>query len=434
MIGTTTATSFLRTRVGGFPKAFWVLFGGTLVNRLGTMVEPFIGVYLTQARGMSLAAAGLVMAVFGVGSLMSQLVAGWLTDRLGRRATLTGGMVATAVMMILLGYSTSLPAIVAVMGVLGLVVDAYRPASQALVADLIAPGDRSRAFGMLFWAVNLGFAIAMVAGGWLAQSGFLWLFWIDAITSVIFGVLVWRAVPETRPQRGTAPGGFRDVIRDRLMMAYVAISLIFTFVYLQAYTTLPLAITGQGLSTAAYGVAMSVNGVLIVVVQPLVSHWLARRDPSRAMAAGMVIVGIGYALTAFVSTAAGYAATVVVWTLGEITTAGMAGALVATLAPPHLRGRYNGVYGFAWSGGGLLAPLIGTRLLAVSEGTLWFTVGALAVFAGACQLAIAPAIRRRAARPHHDPAHPAPPTGPDDTSTLTGTTSPDDVAVPAKAT
>jgi MFS family permease len=389
--------SLLQSRIGGLPRAFWVLFCGTFVNRLGTMVEPFIGVYLTQARGMSLASAGVVMAVFGVGSLTSQLVAGWLADNLGRRATLAGAMVATAATMIFLGYSTSLPAIIAAMAVLGMVVDAYRPASQALVADLIAPHDRPRAFGLLFWAINLGFAVAMVAGGWLAQSGFVWLFWIDAVTSLVFGVLVWRAVPETRPERTHQAGGFREVLKDRLMVAYVLITLMYTFVYLQAFSTLPLAITGQGLPTTAYGLAMSVNGVLIVIVQPLVGHWLAKRDASAMLAVGMAVVGAGFALMAFVSTTAGYAATVAVWTLGEIVTAGMAGAVVATLAPAHLRGRYSGLFGFAWSAGGLLAPLIGTRLLSVGQGTLWMTVGALGVLAALGQLAIAPAIRRRAA-------------------------------------
>ncbi|GII75968.1 MFS transporter [Sphaerisporangium rufum] len=392
--------SFLHAKIGGLPRPFWVLFSGTFVNRLGTMVEPFIGVYLTQARGMSLAAAGVVLAVFGMGSLVSQLVAGWLADRIGRRATLAGAMVATAAGMLALGYSTSLPAIVAVMALLGLVLDAYRPASQALVADLIPAHDRPRAFGLLFWAINLGFAVAMVAGGWLAQDGFLWLFWIDALTSLIFGLLVWRAVPETRPAAGQRPGGFRDVLGDRLMLAFVVISLLYTFVYLQAFTTLPLAITGQGLPTSAYGLALAVNGVLIVVVQPLVSDRLARYDPGRTLAAGMAVVGVGFGLMALATTTTVYAATVAVWTLGEVMTAGMAGAVVAALAPAHLRGRYNGVYGFAWSVGGLLAPLIGTRLLAAGQVTLWTVVGAAGVLGALGQLAISPAIRHRsAARP-----------------------------------
>ncbi len=392
-------TGFIQSKVGGLPRPFWVLFGGSFVNRLGTMVEPFIGIYLTQARGVSLATAGLVMTMFGVGSLLSQPVAGWLADRLGRRVTLTGGMVATAVTMIALGYTTSVPGLVVGMLVLGIVVDAYRPASQAIVADLVAPEDRPRAFGLLFWAINLGFSVAMVAGGWLARSGFTVLFWVDAVTCLIFGLLVWRAIPETRPAREDAqPGRFADVLRDRLMLAFVLGNLAYALVYLQAYSTLPLAMTGQGLPTSAYGMAMAVNGLLIVVVQPLTNSWLARFDPSRVLAAGFALVGLGFALTSLVSSAAGHAAAVAVWTLGEVLTAGIPGAIVAALAPPHLRGRYSGLYGLAWSAGSLLAPLVGTRLLAAAPGLVWPLFGGLGLLAAAGQLLIGRAVRRRAAQ------------------------------------
>ncbi|GII26922.1 MDR family MFS transporter [Planotetraspora mira] len=405
MTTVTGRPGFLQSATGGLPRPFWVLFAGTLVNRLGTMVEPFIGIYLTQARGMSLAAAGLVMTVFGVGSLLSQPFAGWLADHFGRRVTLSGSMIATAVTFIALGYTTSLQGITAAMLVLGLVVDAYRPASQALVADLVSPEDRPRAFGLLFWAVNLGFSIAMIAGGWLAQTGFTTLFWIDAVTCLIFGVLVWRAIPETRPDRSEdTPGRFADVLRDRVMVTYVVISLTFTFVYLQAYTTLPLAMTGVGLPTSAYGMAMAVNGALIVVVQPLTNRWMSRRDPSAVLASGFAVVGVGLALTAVVSSTLGYAVTVAVWTLGEVITAGVAGSIVASLAPAHLRGRYSGLYGLAWSAGGMLAPLAGTRLLAVSPTLLWLVIGGLGLLAAVGQLALGPAIRRRSRTQETAPA------------------------------
>ncbi|WP_431892904.1 MDR family MFS transporter [Nonomuraea sp. bgisy101] len=398
----TTATvekpSFLKSKIGGLPRPFWALWSGTLVNRLGTMVMPFTGVYLTQSRGLSLAAAGMVMAIFGAGQLVSQLIAGSLADRIGRRATLAGGMLATAVAMLALGYSTTLPAILVSMFVLGLVIDAYRPASSALVADLIAPAERPRAYGLLFWAINLGYAVGMTAGGWLAQSGFMWLFWFDAVSSVIFAVLVWRAIPETRPEPGDgARGGeMREVLRDRLMLAFTAVVLGDALVYSQTFTTLPVAMKLVGLSTAEFGLAMAANGVLIVVLQPLVSDWLGRWDPARTFALGIAVMGVGFAMTAFVTSTTALVVTIVVWTLGEIVTAGIAGAIVASLAPAHLRGRYAGLFGLAWAAAGMAAPLM-TPLLKISASALWFTVGVIGLVTAAAGAALSPAIKRRAA-------------------------------------
>ncbi|WP_406317197.1 MFS transporter [Streptosporangium sp. NBC_01639] len=389
---------FLQSKIGGLPPAFWALWTGTLVNRVGMMVQPFIGVYLTQMRGMSYSGAGTVMAVFGVGSLLSQIIAGWLADRFGRRITLTGGMVATAFIMVALGYSTSLPAIVATMFLLGLSMDLYRPASNALVADLIPPQDRPRAYGLIFWALNLGFAVAMVAGGWLAQVGYGWMFGVNAVTSLIFGLLVWRAVPETLPAPGSRPRGrFADVLGDRLMVAFSLITVVSTVAYTQAFTTLPLAMTHAGFTTVDYGLVIAVNGVLIVIVQPLTGAWFGGRDHTTVLAAGSAVIGVGFALTAFVSDLTGYAASVVLWTAGEIVTAGIPGAIVAALAPPHLRGRYAGMYGLAWSGGALLAPLLGAGLLEVNPAALWLTIGAVDLVAAAGLLALGPALRRRTA-------------------------------------
>ncbi|WP_338072046.1 MFS transporter [Actinomadura madurae] len=390
--------AFLRPKVGGLPRTFWVLWAGTLLNRLGTMVEPFLGLYLTTTRGLSLTQAGMVMAVLGAGSLGGQLAGGALADRIGRRVTLTLATVGTGAAMLALGYAEGLAAIVAAALLLGLLLDMYRPASQAMVADVISPRDRPRAFGLLFWAVNLGWAVAMVLGGTLARQGFLWLFWIDAVTCAAFGLLVWRAVPETRARgvRAERAGGFGRVLRDRVMVAYVLITLVYTFVLMQGMTTMPLAMKEAGLGPQDYGLAIAANGVLIIIVQPLVNAWLARRDHSLVMVAGFVLVALGYGLTALAASLAAYTATILVWTLGEITAASVLQAVVADLAPAGLRGRYSGLYGMAWSGGFLLAPLGGTQLLGAGGApALWLTCAGLALGAAAAQLALAPALRRR---------------------------------------
>lgn len=392
--------AFLQPRIGGFPRPFWVLWAGTLLNRLGTMVEPFLGLYLTTMRGLSLAQAGMTMAVLGAGSLAGQLAGGMLADRIGRRATLTLATVGTGAAMLGLGYAQGLPALLAAALVLGLLLDMYRPAAQAMVADIISPAERPRAFGLLFWAINLGWAVAMVLGGTLAQQGFLWLFWIDALTCAAFGLLVWRAIPETRTRdaRAERTGGFGHVLRDRVMVGYVLVTLLYTFVLMQGMTTMPLAMKQDGLGPRSYGLAIAANGVLIIIVQPLVNAWLARRDHSLVLVAGFALVGIGYGLTSLASSVAAYTATILVWTLGEIIAASVLQAVVADLAPAGLRGRYGGLYGMAWSGGFLLAPLGGTQLLGAGGApALWLTCAGLALAAAAAQLALAPAIRRRRA-------------------------------------
>jgi MFS family permease len=386
----------LHARVGGLPRAFWALWAGSFVNRLGTMVEPFLAFYLTGVRGFSLSATGVVLALFGLGSVFSQMLGGVLADRVGRRATLTGGMLATAAAMLVLGYVTATPVLIAVVFVLGLTIDLYRPAAQAVVADLVGPADRARAYGLIFWAVNLGFAAAMVLGGTLSRAGFSWLFWIDAVTCAIFAVLVWRAIPETRVRRaGREPGGFGDVLRDRVAIGSVLIVFGYAFVYLQAYSTLPLAMSRLGLPPQAYGLAMAVNGIGIVIVQPLLVAWLNRRDASRVLAAGMGVVGLGFGLTALAGSTPVFAVTVLVWTLGEVLFASVSSAIIADLAPPHLRGRYGGLYGVAFSASSLLGPLGGSRLLGLAAWLPWVTCAALCAISAAGALAIAPAVRRR---------------------------------------
>jgi len=392
----------LRSRLGGMPRQFWVLWAGTLVNRTATFVRPFLVLYLTGSEHVSLATAGAVLSVSGAGALVSQPLGGFLADRHGRRWTLVGGMLGTAASELLLGYSRSLALIFALAAVFGLLVDLYRPALQAMVADLVPPSDRPRAYGLIFWAINLGFSIAMVLGGVLAEHGFLWLFWADALTCTAFAVMVLRAVPETRPERGPGQSGpsFRLLLADRPMLALAGLALIYATVYTQATSGLPLAMQQAGLSAAAYGLTVAVNGVVIVLIQPLTVSWLTGRDHSRVIAAGQLLVGLGFGLTQLASGVPEYMATVIVWTLGEIATFTMTSALVADLAHRQMRGRYQGLLGLAWGGGALIGPFAGAWVLEYVGGVwLWSGCALCGVLMAAGQLALGPSIRRRRAAP-----------------------------------
>lgn len=375
----------LRASVHDLPGAFWWLWLGTLVNRAGTFIEPFFVLYLTGPRHVSVRTAGVVLTVWGVGSLISQPIGGVLTDRFGRRSTLGFSLCATAAALMALSFARQLWLISVLAFVLGVVADMYRPASSAAVADLVPERDRVRAFALQFWAINLGFSVAAASAGVLLRIGFGPLFVLDAATTLAFGLLALRFVPETRPESDEAPARLLDPLRlyrqDRMLLAATVLVLLYAILYLQVNIALPLAITHAGLHASTYGYVISINGILIVLGQPIAVVLLGRTPRRYTLPVGLALVGIGVAATGLCTSAWQFAITVAVWTVGEIATAGSFQALIAALAPAHMRGRYNGALGLAWGASGLIGPLAGASTFAFSPTVLWW--GCLAAGLGA---------------------------------------------------
>jgi MFS family permease len=356
--------------LGGLPAPFWWLWLGTLVNRAGTFIEPFFVLYLTGPRHVSVATAGLVLTVWGFGSLLSQPIGGVLTDRYGRRATLAASLSATAVALTALGLARGVVEISLVVFVLGVVADVYRPAATAAVADLVDEPNRTRAYALQYWAINLGFSVAAVSAGLLLRVGFGLLFVLDAATTFAFGMIALRFLPETKPQGDHAPARFGDPLRllraDRLLFIATLLVLVYAVLFGQVYVLLPLAVTHTGLAASAFGYVIALNGVLIVIGQPLTLSRLARIPRRHTLPAGIALVGLGVAATGVCHSAWQFALTVLVWTVGEILTAGSFQALIAALAPAHMRGRYAGTLGLAWGASGLLGPVLGASGFAYS--------------------------------------------------------------------
>jgi MFS family permease len=373
------------------------MWTGLLVNRIGAVVQPFLSLYLAGARSLSPATIGVLVAISGLGSLVSQIVGGWLADSFGRRRTMLLGLFSSAGALLWLGYSTT-PAWLAVSAfTAGLAIDLYRPAIAAATADLVEPGNRVLAYGMLFWAVNLGFSVATVSAGLVARGGFTTLFWIDAATAVACAALIWLSVPETLPAPdGESPIGYRTLMRDYLALALVAMSTVHASVWFQGITTLPLTMVRAGLSSAVYGWTIALNGIVIVALQPLLVRRLARFDHSTVLAIGMAVHGCGFGLAALANEPVGFGLSVVVWTLGEIGYAAVINVVFAGLAPVALRGRYLGAAGFAWGLGGITGPLAGTATLhQLGATTLWVGCAVVGLILCGCQLALTTAIRAR---------------------------------------
>ncbi|MEU3852664.1 MFS transporter [Streptomyces sp. NPDC029554] len=355
----------VRETVSGLPREFWWLWTSTLVNRLGAFVATFMALYLTLDRGYSATYAGLVAALHGLGGVISSLAGGVMTDRLGRRPTLLIAQVSTAASVALLGFVRDPVTIAGVAFLVGMASNASRPAVQAMMADIVRPEDRIRAFSLNYWAINLGFAVSSMAAGFIAEVSYLAGFLIEAGMTLVCAIVVFLRVPESRPAEPvkSAAGsgsavGLGTVLRDGRFMSVVGLSFLVALIFQQGSVGLPVAMGAAGFTPAEYGMAIAVNGVLIVVLQIPVTRFIEHRDPRRLLVVSSVLAGYGFALTAFAGSVGVIALTVCVWTLAEIVNAPTQTGLVVRLSPTHGRGRYQGMYTMSWSVAALVAPLL----------------------------------------------------------------------------
>ncbi|NUP18236.1 MAG: MFS transporter [Streptomyces sp.] len=352
-----------RETVSGLPREFWWLWTSTLVNRLGAFVATFMALYLTLDRGYSASYAGLVAALHGLGGVVSSIGGGVMTDRLGRRPTLLIAQSSTAASVALLGFMHHPVAIAAVAFLVGAASNASRPAVQAMMADIVRPEDRVRAFSLNYWAINLGFAVSSMAAGFIAEVSYLSGFLIEAGMTAVCAVVVFVKLPESRPERTETEKaadevGLGTVLRDGRFMSVVGLSFLVALVFQQGSVGLPVAMGEEGFSPADYGLAIAVNGVLIVALQIPVTRFIEHRDPRRLLVLSSLLAGYGFGLTAFAGSVGVFALTVCVWTLGEMLNAPTQTGLVVRLSPAHGRGRYQGMYTLSWSVAALVAPLM----------------------------------------------------------------------------
>ncbi|WP_340377964.1 MFS transporter [Streptomyces sp. SS7] len=353
-----------RETLSGLPREFWWLWTSTLVNRLGGFVATFMALYLTLDRGYSASYAGLVASLHGLGGVVSSLGGGVMADRIGRRPTLLFSQIATAGSVAVLGFVTDPVAIAGVACVVGAASNASRPAVQAMMADIVRPEDRVRAFSLNYWAINLGFAVSSMAAGFIAEVSYRAGFLLEAGMTFVCAVVIFLKLPESRPDQESKAAvreesvGLGTVVRDLRFMSVVGLSFLVALVFQQGSVGLPVAMGAAGFTPADYGFAIAVNGVLIVVLQIPVTRFIEHRDPRRLLVISSALAGYGFGLTAFAGSVGVFALTVCVWTLAEIVNAPTQTGLVVALSPTHGRGRYQGMYTLSWAVASLVAPVM----------------------------------------------------------------------------
>ncbi|WP_345430024.1 MFS transporter [Actinoallomurus vinaceus] len=368
-----------------------VLLVGVFLSRLGGFLNIFIVLYLA-AKGYSTERSALALSVYGAGGVAGLLLGATLADRLGARNSAVLGMTATAVLTASLLYLPGYPAVLVAVGLASVAAQIYRPSSAALLSELTPEDRQVMIFGMYRFGLNLGATAAPLLGFALFYLGgreYTLLFWGEGLIALAYAVLALVAIPaRSRPASGTdasaesGPARYLAMFHDRRYLLFLFATMLNAVVYVQYLSTLPLEVKAAHVWVLWYTVAVSLNGLIVVVFElPLTKisqHW-----PTRfTVGLTLTLVGLGNACYGFPISPVVIIGATLVWTLGEILGGPSVFAYPAMAAPPPLKSLYIGGFQFMHTLGTAVGPIIGGALFVRLGHGVW-PVMALAGLAAA---------------------------------------------------
>jgi MFS family permease len=354
------------------------------------MVLPFLTLYLTVDRRFSAGTAGLALTIYGIASIVIAPISGRLSDRLGGLRIIKLSLFLTGLILLVFPFANSLISIFVMTGLWAVVNEAFRPPSMSIIGDLAGPAQRKAAFALSRLAINLGMSIGPVIGGFLAMRSFKLLFYADATTALLAGLLLvlvpWRSSeskspvdhspvksPDIDPAAAipypsvpTTPARLRwgPRLKDRRFLYFLAAMLPVELVFFQSLAAMPLFLVRDlHLTEAGFGMLLAINTVLIILVEVPLNAAMENWPHRHALALGALLVGLGFGGLAFGGGVFWLAATIVVWTFGEMILLPASAAYVSDIAPPERSGAYMGLYTMGFSVAFAIGPLLGVQAM-----------------------------------------------------------------------
>ena len=383
--------SLYKQAYSGLSRATWLLSSVMLVNRAGTMVVPFMTIYLTSpSMGYSIAQAGLVMGIFGLGAICGGFLGGRLTDRWGFHRVQLTALAGGGVFFIILGQVKSYPLICLCTFLLSVVNDAFRPANSTAIATYSKEENRTRSFSLNRLAINLGWAVGGAIGGILASINYHLLFWVDGGTNLAAALLLRLFLhPETtrvaHHSREVSRRPALSPYRDRTYLQFIVCVVLFASCFFQIFSTLPLFYKRElGMPEYMIGLVLTINGLIIAVIEMVLVFKLeGRRDNLYYVFFGVLAVGIAYLLLDVLPLSVFIAyVCMIITTVGEMLAMPFLNSWWIGRTSGSNRGRYAGLYTIAWSTAQVIGPTGGAAIAQRAGFTvLWWVVGAICLVA-----------------------------------------------------
>lgn len=353
----------------GLSREVWWLSLITFINRSGTMVIPFLSLYLNKSLDISIPNIGWIMSFFGLGSLVGTWIGGKLTDKIGYYKVMFVSLVLTGIFFVLLQYIATFEGFCIGIFLVMLVADAFRPAMFVALSAYSKLENKTRSVTLIRLAINLGFSAGPAIGGLIITGvGYQGLFWMDGVTCVLAAVLL---VQVLHPKKAKIQDEVKvenpiSVYSDKAFWVFFAAMFIFGFVFLQYFSTLPLYYKdAHHLSELEIGLLMGFNGFFIFLFEMPLIKWLedSKKAKVKLIAIGLFLVAMSFVVLNLTSWIGILIIGMFLMTIGEMIAFPFSNAFAVERAKKGNQGEYMALYSISFSLAHIFSHNAGMQML-----------------------------------------------------------------------
>jgi len=372
----------------GLNRRMWLLAVVMLINRSGTMVLPFMTLYCKHI-GYTTKQAGLVVAIYGIGSLVGAFFGGRISDRFGFYYTQFFSLFCGGILFIILGLMNSYFSICVCTFFLSMVNESFRPANATAVAHYSTPQTRTQSFSVVRLAINLGWGVGGALGGLLASINYHLLFWVDGLTNISAAfLLIWLLPKVTLAQQQNLVKAKKTAAKatpahaDKTFLYFIGLQILFAVCFFQLFTTIPLFFKeGLHINEFWIGVVMAMNGILIALFEMVIVFKLEGRFPYlRLMTYGTIIMSFSFFVLNIPLPSGFFIAVLstLLITFAEMIAMPFMNSYYISRSTEGNRGQYAALYTMAWSAAQVIGSTSGTQIAyAVGYNNLWCIIGSI---------------------------------------------------------
>lgn len=385
----------VKNAYGGIPKEVWLLAGATLINRSGTMVILFLSLYLTNHLHFPVQRAGVVMAIFGAGSLCGVFLSGRFTDKIGYYPVLLFSLFGGACMFIVMSFLTNYTVICICTFLMSFIAESFRPPMMTAISFHSTPETYTRCISLNRLAINLGFSVGPLAGGWLALINYKAIFWADGITCLGAGLIILFSLENkkdrTKVKEPNPDGASTSAYKDKLYLFFIFLCMLYAMSFFQFFSIMPLFYKNVYLMKEnEIGMLVAINAILVASVEMILVYKIQNRwSTFKFIALGSVLLAFSYLTLPFFKSIAWLVVINIIISFSEMLAMPFMNTFMNERSSNHNKGQYAALYAMAWSVAQIILPVLATQTIAhFGYDMLWYELAFLALIVAAGMLKI----------------------------------------------